>query len=283
MRKMERMEMGRTQWGTDPRAAYSSRPTRPKSPASASSKAETMQDPRGGGGNPRGVGADWLAAPSPGAICCWPTHLTQSASRRPHVQPFKPHRRPRGAQVSLERRGEWAGGLPLVRPSAMAALAGPGRLWGSGLEPGARHEGLRGLWGRPLGPSPAWLWARSGCEDLGPAGQGGLRNLLLSAQAAVFQKKRCLNTPGEARRPMLKKWGPPPYDILPFRWPRPQHPVLSRRGHKGKYLECPRHYPSTSPAASHLGILWGKTKILAKPRRCWGHGTCVNDSPSFER
>lgn len=207
MRKMERMETGRTQWGTDPRAAYSSRPTRPQSPASASSKAENVQDPRGGGGNPRGAGVDWLAAPSPGAICCRPTHLTQSASRRPHVQPFKPRRRPRGAQVSLERRGEWAGGLPLVRPSAMAALAGPGRLWGSGLEPGARHEGLRGLWGRPLGPSLAWLWARSGCEDLGPAGQGGLRNLLLSAQAAVFSEETVFEHPWWSSTPYVEEMG----------------------------------------------------------------------------
>lgn len=50
MIKMERMEPGRTQRGTGPRAAYVSRPTRPQSPASASSKAENVQGPSVGAG-----------------------------------------------------------------------------------------------------------------------------------------------------------------------------------------------------------------------------------------
>lgn len=50
MIKMERMEPGSTQQGTGPRAACVSRPTRPQSPASASSKAENVQDPSVGAG-----------------------------------------------------------------------------------------------------------------------------------------------------------------------------------------------------------------------------------------
>lgn len=72
-------------------------------------------------------------------------HLTQTASRRPHVQPFKPRRRPRGAQEAWS--GEVSGLVAFLpcRPSAMDALGRPGGLWGSGLEPEAGHTGPRGV------------------------------------------------------------------------------------------------------------------------------------------
>ncbi|KAL1783718.1 hypothetical protein HispidOSU_027441 [Sigmodon hispidus] len=141
-----------------------------------------------------------------------PAHLTQSASRRPHVQPFKLRRRPRGAQEA------WSGGeVSGLGPSSCFG-AQPWTPQPLGVPSGARGRARGPAWGlRSLSrafpfPNLRLHAGAAGVKTWGLQGREAQGTLCSVPRRPFFTRNGgCLNHPGrQARRPLVKRFGPPP-------------------------------------------------------------------------
>lgn len=156
---------------------------------------------------------------------------------------------------SPERRGEWAGGLPSscvgLRPWTPWAAG-----WPPGARPGARGRALGPSWGvsRPRGPSPSVRlhagW--SGAKAWGLQGREAQGTSCSVPRRPFSRRNGAWTLPGSSTS-TGKRFGPPPSDDgLPF--------VSKASAPRVCLREYLRLYPSTSYAASHLGIVEGEKR-----------------------